>query len=112
MMCDSKMDSFLEDMSESGVFLGYQVWQFGCHDCAGGSEVLPQDLYTLKPYNLEWYDFEKYGITSTTTSAHSTTRTTRTQTATTMAEVVTSGASSMLPAVVLAAAAVLVHLLA
>jgi hypothetical protein len=83
-MCDGKMDGFLEGMAASGVFLGYQVWQFGCHDCAGGSDVLPQDLYTLRPYNLEWYDFEKYGITSTTTSATSSTRTTRTRTATTV----------------------------
>merc|ERR1719486_514332 len=144
-MCDSKMDSFLESMAASSVFLGYQVWQFGCDDCAGGSNALPQDLWTLKPYNLEWYDFEKYGITSTTTSATSSTRTTRTRTtasetssttphtttetsttphtttetsttsATTVStklEVVTSGASGMLPAVALAVAAVLAQLLA
>jgi len=133
--CDGKMDGFLEGMAASGVFLGYQVWQFGCDTCQGGSSVLPQDLWTLAPYNLEWYDFEKYGITSTTTSATSSTRTTSTETttphtttessttlhtttatATTATEgpetAVTSGASCVFSAVVLALAAAMAHLLA
>jgi len=133
--CDGKMGSFLEGMAASGVFLGYQVWQFGCEWCGGGREVLPQDQWLLAPYNLEWYDFDKYGITSTTTSATSSSETTHTETttphtttessttphtttesSTTATEspetAATSGASGVFPVVAFAVAVVMAHLLA
>merc|ERR1719343_465070 len=77
--CESKMDSFLDRMAGSGVFLGYQVMQFGCETCGNFHE----DQWSKKPYNLDWYNFEKYGITTTVTTSTSTTSTLTTSTSTT-----------------------------
>jgi hypothetical protein len=77
--CDSKMDSFLDRMAGSGVFLGYQVMQFGCETCGNFHE----DQWSKKPYNLDWYNFEKYGITTTVTTSTSTTSTLTTSTSST-----------------------------
>jgi hypothetical protein len=87
--CGSKMKDYLSTMADSGVFLGYQVWQFGCSNC-GQSLELPsnysEDLYTMPDatYNLNWYDLGKYGITSTSSSNTATSVTTSTVTITTV----------------------------
>merc|ERR1711972_150489 len=31
--CKVSIENFVRDMYESGVFIGYQVWQFGCAQC-------------------------------------------------------------------------------
>merc|ERR1712176_1351941 len=74
-------------MADSGVFLGYQVWQFGCSNCGQSLEKpnnYSEDLYTMPEatYNLDWYDLEKYGITSTSSSNTATSVTTSTVTVT------------------------------
>jgi hypothetical protein len=87
--CGSKMKDYLSNMADSGVFLGYQVWQFGCANC-GQSLELPsnysEDLWAMPAatYNLEWYDLGKYGITSTSSSNTATSVTTSTVTITTV----------------------------
>jgi len=55
--CKEQMQSFLRYMHDSGVFIGYQVWQFGCSGCQA-------DQWTLRPYNLDWYDWAEYGRNS------------------------------------------------
>lgn len=100
--CQSKMDKFLSTMSESGVFLGYQAWQFGCETCGQGT----QDLWTMPDdiNNLEWYDLDKYGITSTNNVT--------TNTSTTVTTTVSTGLDRALPArpgMGLLVAAVLMH---
>lgn len=77
--CGSKMGAFLETMASSGVFLGYQVKQFGCEACGDFHE----DQWTLRPYNLDWYRLQDYGITTTSTTSTLTTSTSTTSTATT-----------------------------
>mmetsp|Transcript_31656 Transcript_31656/g.104900 ORF Transcript_31656/g.104900 Transcript_31656/m.104900 type:complete len:266 (+) Transcript_31656:1138-1935(+) len=52
--CKRLMGDFLKRMDDSGVFIGYQVWQFGCDGCMA-------DQWTLKPYNLDWYRWDLYG---------------------------------------------------
>jgi len=137
--CESKLGDYLAEMADSGVFLGYQVWQFGCKDCAKGVDLSPESID--ENYNFDWYNLEKYGITSTSTSRTQTTVTrtsvtsttattstctgcTHTQTSTTgttiTATTATStttpedlnGAPSALPSAGLAAAVVLAQLLA
>jgi endoglucanase len=85
--CESKMKDYLSTMADSGVFLGYQVWQFGCSNCGQALERpsnYSEDLYTMPEatYNLDWYDLEKYGITSTSSSNTATSVTTSTVTVT------------------------------
>jgi hypothetical protein len=73
--CESKMKNYLSTMADSGVFLGYQVWQFGCSTCGNAEGDYTQDLSSMPDAtnNLDWYDLEKYGITSTITSNTETT---------------------------------------
>jgi hypothetical protein len=92
--CESKMKDYLSTMADSGVFLGYQVWQFGCSSC-GKSLELPsnysEDLYTMPAatYNLDWYDLEKYRTSFTSSSNTATTVTTSTLTMTSVSTVST-----------------------
>lgn len=52
--CQKKLNSYLQLMFDSGVFLGYQVWQFGCESCLG-------DLWSKQPLNLDWYRLHDFG---------------------------------------------------
>lgn len=52
--CNRKLGAYLQQMHDSGVFLGYQVWQFGCPQCLA-------DQWTNRPYNLDWYRWGLYG---------------------------------------------------
>jgi endoglucanase len=56
--CRANLYAYLQSMYESGVFLGYQVWQFGCPGCRA-------DQWTLRPYNLDWYRFDDFGRNGT-----------------------------------------------
>jgi hypothetical protein len=138
--CEQKMGDFLQGMADSGAFLGYQVWQFGCSDCGSTefNENLWKEWFTPVPEaplgnNLGWYDLKVYGPTSTTTTSTTTTRTpstSTTSTATTSTSTVTtstsststvttststvtetSGAPALSPSVLVALAASLVQLL-
>lgn len=51
--CQQKMYAYLQRMHESGVFIGYQAWQFGCEGCDG-------DQWTKKPLNLDWYRLKEF----------------------------------------------------
>lgn len=53
-MCQQQMCRYIQEMADSGVFIGYQVWQMGCPQCLG-------DQYSLRPYNLDWYRWDSYG---------------------------------------------------
>jgi endoglucanase len=87
-ICKAKMSNFIEMMNKSGVFLGYQVWQFGCEKCKA-------DLWSKRPLNFYWYRLSEFGnppgqmtttlttTTITTTSTNTTTTTTTTSTSTT-----------------------------
>jgi endoglucanase len=82
--CKSKMYDYIAQMNRSGVFLGYQVWQFGCESCEG-------DLWSKRPSNIYWYRLSEFGAapgqgtttTSTTTTSTTTSNTTTTSTSTT-----------------------------
>merc|ERR1711988_1797729 len=68
--CRAKMTNYLQRMNESGVFIGYQVWQFGCPHCTA-------DLWTERPLNFYWYRLSEFGAepglgTSTSTTATTT----------------------------------------
>mmetsp|Transcript_49430 Transcript_49430/g.152491 ORF Transcript_49430/g.152491 Transcript_49430/m.152491 type:complete len:506 (-) Transcript_49430:76-1593(-) len=52
--CKVKMSNYLQSMADSGVFIGYQVWQFGCPQCLA-------DQWTKRPYNLDWYRWADFG---------------------------------------------------
>jgi len=52
-VCKSKMCNYLQQMHESGVFIGYTVWQFGCPQCDA-------DQWTKKPLNLDWYRIAEF----------------------------------------------------
>merc|ERR1712070_725141 len=52
--CKNKMFEYLKQMRDSGVFIGYQVWQFGCPQCDGG-------LWSKRPLNVDWYGFDVFG---------------------------------------------------
>merc|ERR1712190_176838 len=51
--CKTKMYEYIQRMHESGVFIGYQVWQFGCEGCDA-------DQWTKKPLNLDWYRISEF----------------------------------------------------
>jgi len=53
--CRHKLHRYLQVMHDSNVFLGYQVWQFGCDSCLG-------DLWSARPLNLDWYRFHDFGV--------------------------------------------------
>merc|ERR1712054_711680 len=55
-VCKEKMSKYLQQMNESGVFIGYQVWQFGCPNCKA-------DLWTERPLNFYWYRLSEFGAT-------------------------------------------------
>lgn len=55
--CKVKMSSYLQQMSDSGVFIGFQVWQFGCPQCDA-------DLWSQWPLNYAWYRISDFGRTS------------------------------------------------
>jgi len=50
--CEAKMAEYIKRMDESGVFIGRQVWQFGCPQCDA-------DQWTHRPYNLGWYQIKR-----------------------------------------------------
>jgi len=51
--CRVRMYNFLQRMYDSGVFIGYQIWQFGCPACMA-------DQWTRRPYNYAWYRIEDF----------------------------------------------------
>lgn len=52
-VCKSKMCNYLQQMHESGVFIGYTVWQVGCEQCDA-------DQWSKKPLNLDWYRIAEF----------------------------------------------------
>jgi len=54
--CKRKLHSYLQTMHDSGVFIGYLVWQFGCTECLA-------DQWAKRPLNLDWYRFGDFGAT-------------------------------------------------
>merc|ERR1719203_2498674 len=50
--CQDKMVEYIRRMDESGVFIGRQVWQFGCPQCLA-------DQWTHRPYNFGWYQIKR-----------------------------------------------------
>jgi hypothetical protein len=50
--CEDKMVDYIKRMDESGVFVGRQVWQFGCEGCLA-------DQWSLRPYNWGWYQIKR-----------------------------------------------------
>merc|ERR1712232_1200831 len=69
--CKAALSSYLQRMNSSGVFIGYQVWQFGCPQCEA-------DLWAWRPWNFDWYRLLEFGAsyelvnTTTPTTASST----------------------------------------
>jgi len=52
--CQQRLHHFIKQMKDSGVFLGYQVSQFGCQSCPG-------DLWSKRPLNMDWYRLHDFG---------------------------------------------------
>ncbi|CAK0897114.1 unnamed protein product [Prorocentrum cordatum] len=52
--CQTAMYEYLDSLNSSGVFIGYQVWQFGCEGCLG-------DQWSQRPSNLDWYRWDDFG---------------------------------------------------
>jgi len=51
-VCEKKMLEYISRMDESGVFIGRQVWQFGCPGCLA-------DQWEHRPYNFGWYQIKR-----------------------------------------------------
>jgi len=60
--CKAKMCNYLQQMHESGVFIGYTVWQFGCPQCDA-------DQWSKKPLNLDWYRIAEFSNLTKCTDA-------------------------------------------